>query len=314
MISFVIPTYNEEESLGTLYEEIVSVGPSLASSFEIIFVDDGSTDTSLQQLETLAKKDKNVHVYSFRRNRGKAEALMLGFHKAKGGYIATLDADLQDRASELPKLLEKMKDGCDMVIGWRKDRNDRLFTTISSKVFNTIAAVVWGVHLHDYNSGLKLFRKEAAASLHLYGGLHRFIPVLLVQNGFAIAEVPVVHAKRKFGKSKFGMSKIWKDFPDMFTMFFLSRYSERPLHFFGPMGMFLLVVGVGVLGYLSVLHFQGEAIGNRPLLVFGVLFVLSGFQVFFTGFLADLMISMSHNDKETGEENERLMLRFSSDS
>lgn len=292
MLSVVIPLFNEEESIAAFYKELSKESKNLGK-VEIVFVDDGSTDNSLQILKNLAKKDKRIRIFSHRRNQGKAEALTLGFQKAKGDYIVTLDADLQDKPSEIEKLLKKTKEGWDLVSGWREKRNDPWPKVLASKFFNSIASLFWGLNLHDYNCGLKVYRSEAAKSLNLYGGFHRFIPLLLYQQGFRVTEIPVSHRKRRFGKSKYGFSKLWKDLPDIFTMLFLSKYSQRPLHFFGTVGIASLISGFIVLIYLSILHFQGKAIGDRPLLLLGILLVLTGFQILFTGFLADLFLHLS---------------------
>lgn len=299
MVSLVIPIYNEEESITAFFTELIKNITSLGT-VEILFVDDGSTDRSLSILKELEKKDKRIRVFAFRQNQGKAEALTLGFQKATGDYIVTLDADLQDNPSEIPHLLSKAKEGWDLVCGWRKNRNDPPMKIISSKFFNFLVRKLWGLDLHDYNCGLKAYTKEAAQSLRLYGGMHRFIPILAHNNGFRVCEVPVLHSKRKFGKSKYGFSKLWKDSPDIFTMVFLAQYSKRPFHFFGTIGGILFVSGLGILGYLSIIHFLGESIGRRPLLFLGMLLILSGFQIFFTGFLADLMINLfSKNTHES---------------
>jgi glycosyltransferase involved in cell wall biosynthesis len=299
MISFVIPVFNEEESLSIFHKEFIGVVRQLDKSYEIIFVDDGSTDSSLEILKQIAKTNNRVKVYSFRRNRGKAEALTFGFQKAKGDYVVTLDADLQDKPKEIFKLLRIAKTGVwDVVCGWRKERKDSSGKVFSSKLFNLIASIFWGLKLHDYNCGLKLYSKEAAKSLILYGGMHRFIPLLAYEQGFKVTEVAVEHDQRKFGKSKYGFSKIWKDLPDIFTMLFLSKYSKRPFHFFGVAGGIFILIGIIILGYLSYLHFQSIAIGQRPLLFFGMLLVISGFQLFFTGFLADLTINISSKQQE----------------
>lgn len=299
MISIVIPVFNESESLLAFYSELKRVLKKMRLKYEIIFIDDGSTDASLEILRQIAKTDKQVKIYSFRKNSGKAEALTLGFQKAKGDYIITLDADLQDKPKEISKLLRKAKEGnWDVVCGWRKNRKDPLKKIISSKFFNYLASIFWGLKLHDYNCGLKLYSKEAAKSLNLYGGMHRFIPLLVHEQGFKVTEVAVEHDKRKFGKSKYGFSKLWKDLPDIFTMIFLSKYSKRPFHFFGVAGGIFVSIGVIILGYLSYLHFQNIAIGQRPLLFFGMLLVISGFQLFFTGFLADLIINISSKEQK----------------
>lgn len=310
MISAIIPVFNEEESLEAFYKVLIPNLSKLDKVYEVIFVDDGSTDNTLKILKNFEAKNNNVRILSFRKNRGKAEALTSGFGEAKGDYVVTLDADLQDRPEEIKNLLNKAKEGFDLVCGWRKDRKDSFKTILSSKVFNFIMSAFWGVHLHDYNCGLKLYTKEAAKSINLYGGMHRFIPLLVSEKGFEVTELAVRHEKRAFGKSKYGFSKIFKDIPDMFTILFLTKYAKRPLHFFGFIGGVLSAIGFFLLLYLSALHFMGEAIGNRPLLVFGMLLVLAGFQVLFTGFLADLILHIS--EKSTGSHLEE-ELRYKSD-
>src|SRR3989344_341967 len=223
MISYVIPVFNEEESILHFYQELTKHAKRLSEAFEIIFVDDGSQDKTLEFLKELEKKDKNVKVYSFRRNHGKAEALTFGFQKARGDLIITMDADLQDRPSEI-------------------------------------------INLHDYNCGLKLYTRDAAKSLNLYGGMHRFIPLLLAEAGFKVSEVPVIHDVRRYGISKYSAWKVLTQMPDMMTMLFLSKYAKRPLHFFGFIGAILFGLGILISIYLSILHFLGEAIGTRPLL------------------------------------------------
>lgn len=309
MISIVVPVFNEEESLENFYKELNDVFLNDYEKHEIIFVDDGSTDSSLEILKQIAKTDKQVRIFSFRKNQGKAEALTFGFQKAEGDYIVTLDADLQDRPEEIVKLIQKQKEGnWDVVCGWRSKRKDSGLKVLSSKLFNALASFFWELKLHDYNCGLKLYSKEVAKSLNLYGGMHRFIPLLAHEQGFRVTEVVVEHDKRKFGKSKYGLSKIWRDLPDLFTMLFLSKYSKRPFHFFGVVGAILIFVGIITLGYLSVLRLQGETIGNRPLLFFGMLLVISGFQVFFTGFLADLLINVSR------KQDKDFFLKYSSET
>lgn len=308
MISAVIPAYNEEESIEAFFEVLVPNLSKLDKSNEIIFVDDGSIDKTLEILKVLEAKNKNVKILSFRQHKGKAEALTAGFQAAKGDLIVTLDADLQDRPEEIQNLIKKQKEGFDMVSGWRKYRKDPLKTRLSSKLFNFLMSAFWGVNLHDYNCGLKLYTKEAAQSVSLYGGMHRFIPLLVSEKGFNVTEIPVVHERRKFGKSKYGFSKIFKDIPDMFTILFLSKYAKRPLHFFGAIGGLLFIIGLFILLYLSIIHFMGQSIGERPLLTFGILLVLAGFQVLFTGFLADLILHIS--EKNNGYSNSQEGLKY----
>jgi glycosyltransferase involved in cell wall biosynthesis len=296
MITALIPAYNEEESLDVFYKTLIPYLSKLDKQYEVIFVDDGSEDRTLDILKAFFKKNKNVRVFSFRKNQGKAEALTFGFQKAKGDYIVTLDADLQDKPKEISKLLGKAKKGkFDVVSGWRKNRKDSGAKVLSSRFFNFIVSIFWGLKLHDYNCGLKLYTREAAKSLNLYGGMHRFIPLLAYEQGFSVSEIDVEHDERKYGISKYRFSKILKDLPDMFTMLFLNKYSKRPLHFFGTVGAIFLLLGILISIYLTILHFQGYAISKRPLLFLGMLFIISGFQVLFTGFLADLITNLSHN-------------------
>lgn len=309
MISIVVPVFNEEESLEHFLAELKRNLPALKESWEIIFIDDGSNDNSLKILKEFERKDKNIKVFSFRKNLGKAEALTAGFQKAKGDYVITLDADLQDQPSEIGKLLDKVKNNWDVATGWRQKRKDSLLRTFPSRIFNILVSTFMGLKLHDYNSGLKAYKADAAKSLMLYGGMHRFIPLLSHMEGFSVVEVPVVHKPRLWGKAKYGLSRLWKDFPDMFTMLFLSRYSKQPMHFFGFFGIFLLLTGVIILIYLTILHFAGESIGGRPLLIFGVLFIVSGFQVLFTGFLADLIL---HESQNSGTSNSKTLFKYES--
>jgi len=311
MISAVVPVFNEEESLPHFFKELLKYLPRLDKDYEIVFIDDGSTDSSLEILKDFEKRNKNVKVFGFRRNQGKAEALTLGFEKAKGDYIVTLDADLQDKPEEISKLFNKVKEGeFDVVSAWRKDRQDSFLRTFPSRVFNLLVIFFNGLKLHDYNSGLKVYTKEAAKSLHLYGGMHRFIPILADMNGFKVGEAPVKHSPRMYGKAKYGLSRLWKDLPDMFTMLFLSRYSKRPMHFFGPLGGLVFLIGLVVVIYFIVLHFQGVVISRRPLYIFGLIAVIAGLQILFTGFLADLIIHLSRKELNGGTEG---FLKYKSD-
>ncbi|MBI5122953.1 glycosyltransferase family 2 protein [Candidatus Roizmanbacteria bacterium] len=312
MLSVVVPVFNEKESLSVFFAELVKVLSTLAKEYEIIFIDDGSTDNSLEILKGFEKKNKHVKVFAFRKNLGKAEALTFGFIKAKGDYIVTLDADLQDQPSEIHKLLSKAKNGVEVVCGWRKDRKDKSRMKIISKIFNFFVNYFFSLQLHDYNCGLKVYTRDAAKSLRLYGGLHRFIPLLVHQQGFIVNEVVVDHQSRKLGKSKYGFSKIWKDLPDMFTMLFLVKYSKRPLHFFGIAGGLLLIFGLGIFIYLSWLWFGGHSIGRRPLFFTSILLIISGLQVFFTGFLADLMLNIAQNAQSQENSHLHFPLKYSS--
>lgn len=308
MISIIVPVFNEQDSLSLFYKELVREVKGFAKNYEIVFIDDGSFDNSLAVLTHIAVKDSHVRIFSFRKNQGKAEALTFGFQKAKGEYIVTLDADLQDKPSEIYKLLDKAKNGWDVVSGWRKNRQDSIQKILASKIFNFLAGIFWGLNLHDYNCGLKVYTQDAAKSIFLYGGMHRFIPILAYEKGFTVTEEVVAHDIRKFGKSKYGFSKVFKDLPDMFTMLFLTRYGKRPLHFFGSIGFLLFFTGFLIFAYLSTLWFLGESIGRRPLLLFSILLLLAGLQVFFTGFLADLLINATNTLRFGHKEHDDVFL------
>jgi glycosyltransferase involved in cell wall biosynthesis len=308
MISAVVPVFNEEESVDAFFIELTKELRKLGHSFEVIFVDDGSNDNTLSLLKKIESKNKFVRIFSFQRNHGKAEALTYGFQKAKGDLIVTLDADLQDRPSEIKNLLAKQKEGYDVVSGWRKNRKDSLAKILFSKMFNFLSATFWGVRLHDYNCGLKLYTASSAKCLDLYGGMHRFIPLLVADAGFKVTEIPVVHDVRKFGKSKYNAIKVLTQMPDMMTMLFISKYGKRPLHFFGFVGAILFGIGVLFGIYLSLLHFQGHSIGDRPLLLLSLLLMILGVQIAFTGLVADFIL---HTSRGNGS-SPSILLRYSS--
>lgn len=297
--SIVVPVLNEEESLRELVVNIKDSFESLKKSYEIIFIDDGSTDRTLEILKILEKSNRNIRVYSFRRNLGKSPALMLGFQKAKGKYIVTLDADLQDDPKNIKVLYQRLtKNGYDIVTGWRKERKDKLIKKISSRLFNKIVSILFGLKVHDLNSGLKIYKSQAAKDLKIYGGMHRFIPVIAKELGYSVGEKETLHHPRKYGVSKYKASKIFTDIPDLITIYFLTKYTRRPLHFFGKIGSIIFAIGMIILAYLSYLHFIGERIGNRPLLLFGVLLVITGIQTIFTGLLADLTVNLNSEDHD----------------
>jgi glycosyltransferase involved in cell wall biosynthesis len=313
MISIIVPAKNEEEGIQAFYDEVMKYLPNVTKDYEIIFIDDGSTDKTLLILKSIVQKDKHIRAFSFKRHRGKGDALSYGFSHAKGETIITMDADLQDKPSELPKFIAKHKQGADVVCGWRKDRKDKQKMVAISKFFNYLIGKLFGLKIHDIDCGYKLFTREAMNTITIYGGLYRFIPLLLYQEGYVVDEVVVEHDTRNFGKSKYGFSKVWKNLPDLFTMFFLVKYGNRPLHFFGNLGGSIVFIGAVILLGLFVYQLMGHSIGRRPLLIFAMLLVISGLQIFFTGFLADLMINISHS--ASGESNNPLNfpLRYASD-
>ncbi|MDO8269689.1 MAG: glycosyltransferase family 2 protein [Candidatus Levybacteria bacterium] len=298
--SVVIPVLNEDESLSELIARIKEAFEVLDKKYEIIFIDDGSSDNTFSLLQKYARDNSHIHVISFRRNMGKSTALSLGFQKAKGDFIITMDADLQDDPANIARLIEGQKSGdFDLVSGWRKNRKDSILKVINSKFFNNfVIPLLFGSHFNDMNSGLKLYKKDLAKDIKIYGGMHRFIPILASEMGFKVKEVPTQHNPRKYGHSKYKSTKIFTDIPDLITMYFLVKYTRRPLHFFSKLGGSLLLVGSLILLYLIILKLFGEAIGDRPLLIFGVLFVIAGLQTIFTGLLADLMVNFSRSDTQ----------------
>lgn len=231
---------------------------------------------------------------------GKSIALTTGFEKAKGEFIITMDADLQDDPANISKLIVRQKEGdYDLVTGWRKNRKDSILKVINSKFFNNlIIPLMFGRNFKDMNTGLKLFKKDLAKEIKIYGGMHRFIPILAVEMGFTVNEVPTQHNPRKYGHSKYKSTKIFTDIPDLITMFFLLKYTRKPMHFFSILGGVLLFAGGLILTYLVILKLFGEAIGGRPILIFGVLFVIAGLQTIFTGLLADLMVNLHRSDSQ----------------
>jgi len=296
LISFVIPTYNEEQSLEKLYRLIEKHVPA-GHTFEIIFVDDGSTDGSLGVLKQLHAQDPRIKVVRFRRNFGKAAALMAGFDHAEGEVVFTMDADLQDDPEEIPRFLAELDKGYDLVSGWKYPRLDPITKTAPSKLANFAIRAGTGIKLHDFNCGYKAMRKEVAKEIKLYGELHRYVPVLAHWRGFNVTEIKVRHHPREFGSSKYGFKRLSRGLFDFITVIFLVQYTRRPLHFFGWMGLIALFLGLVIDGYLSVLWFMGITIGHRPLLTLGTLLITVGAQFFSLGLLAE-MISYSILSRE----------------
>ena len=301
MISVVVPLRDEELTVELLYDEVRAALEPLGRAWEIVYVDDGSTDGSWAALTRLHAREENVQVVRLRRNFGKATALQAGFAEAAGDVIVTMDADLQDDASEIPRLLAKLDEGFDLVSGWKTRRRDPWSRRILSKIFNGVSGWLSGVHLHDMNCGLKAYRAEAVRGLRLYGELHRFIPVLAHHRGFRVAELSVNHRAREHGRSRYGLERYVRGFLDLMTVSFLGRYRTRPLHLFGGLGMLLGALGGAVLLYLVAVKIGGEAIGGRPLLVLGVLLVVVGLQLFSLGLIAE-MVTRQHEERTTVDD------------
>jgi dolichol-phosphate mannosyltransferase len=276
----------------------------LGQSWEAVFVDDGSTDGSFAALTRLHSARPNVRVVRLRRNFGKAAALASGFAQAQGDVVVTIDADLQDDPAEIPRLLAKLEEGFDLVSGWMAQRRDPLTRRVLSRIFNWVTGRVSGLRLHDLNCGLKAYRAEVVEGLRLYGELHRFIPVLAHYRGHRIAELPVNHRPREHGRSRYGVERYVRGFLDLLTVSFIGRYRHRPLHLFGGLGLVLGVVGFGVLLYLTVLKLEGHAIGQRPLLLLGVLLMVVGLQFFSLGLISELVTSQHEERADTRERTE----------
>lgn len=297
-LSIVIPLFNEEESIHELARKIQEALPG-QHGYEIIFVDDGSDDESWEEIRKLADNHSIVHGVRLQRNYGKSSALQAGFEKARGRFIATMDADLQDDPFEIPEMLEQLKEeDLHIVSGWKKKRHDPISKTIPSRFFNKVTSLVTGIKLNDFNCGLKVYRRDVIDHIYLYGELHRYIPFLAKLEGYdRIGEKVVKHHPRKYGKTKFGISRFMNGFLDLLTLLFVNRYLQRPMHFFGTLGFLLLLAGGAINLYLSIEKiFFDKALGDRPLLLLGVMLMVLGAQIFSIGFLGELI--QKRNEKQ----------------
>lgn len=289
-ISVVVPLLNEEEALETLHERLTKVLEGMGKAYEIIYVDDGSTDSSPDILKRLYEADTNVVVIRFRRNFGKAAALSCGFDEARGKVIISIDADLQDDPDEIPNFLDKLDEGYDLVSGWKAKRRDPLLKVASSRFFNWVVRLTSGLKLHDFNCGFKAYRREVVKEVDIYGDLHRYIPFLASARGFKVGEIKVKHHPRKHGRSKYGWDRYMKGFLDLLTATVITRFSRKPLHLFGGFGVVCLIVGIIILTYLTVVWFLTHAIGGRPLLDLGMLLMILGIQVISIGLIGEMII------------------------
>ena len=292
-ITIIIPIYNEELSINPLYNEIKSVIDDNFNKYEIIFVDDGSNDSSFKIINNIASSDINVTVIKLNRNYGKSDALSEGFKIAKYDYIVTLDGDLQDDPNEITQLVKILDQGWDCVSGWKKNRKDPISKTVPSYFFNKFINFLSGLNLHDLNCGIKAYKKDAIQSLNIYGGLHRYIPLLLFNNGYKVTESVVNHRPRTYGKTKYGKSRFFHGIFDFLTIYFLKKYFNRPMYFFGSIGFLLSSIGLVINSYLSILWFQGTYIGNRPLFFLGILLIVVGIQSLSIGLIGELIVNSS---------------------
>jgi glycosyltransferase involved in cell wall biosynthesis len=307
-ISIVVPLLNERPTLDALHERLTRALAPLAARYEIIFVDDGSTDGSLERIKALAEADAHVRYVRFRRNFGKSAALAAGFQTARFGVIATLDADLQDQPEQLALLINKLREGYDLVAGWRYRRKDKLTRRMASLIYNRVTGFLTGVRLHDINCGMKCYRREVLDEVMVYGERHRFIPVLASHRGFRLGEVRVEHAPRAHGKSRYGFERVFGGFFSLLTVILMTRYTNRPLHFFGFVGLLLSAVGTAIDAYLVIGRVLFDHwLSNRPLLIIGTLFVIIGVQFILFGLLAE-MVAFSYR-----RENDYSIIETSSD-
>lgn len=312
-ISIVIPLFNEEESLSELFAWIKSTLEKTAWSYEVIFVDDGSRDSSWKIIKELSLKNPEIKGIKFRRNCGKSAALNEGFKAAQGDVVITMDADMQDSPEEIPDLYKMiMEQGYDLVSGWKKKRHDPISKTIPSKFFNGVTASVTGIKLHDFNCGLKAYKKEVVQSVEIYGEMHRFIPVMVKKAGFEkIGEKVVQHRERKFGTTKFGLERFVNGFLDLLSILFVTRFGKRPMHLFGTIGTISFLVGFGITVWLIAEkqyklynHIRVRDVVDQPLFYLALLAVVIGVQLFLAGFLAEL-VSRSAPDRNHYEIAER---------
>jgi len=291
-LSIIIPVFNEEENIGPLCTQLKEVLEGLGRSYEIIAVDDGSSDRSFAFLKDLHKRDLHLKVIRFRRNFGQTAAFAAGFDHSQGQVVITMDADLQNDPADIPLLLAEVEKGYDVVSGWRVERQDPFLTRrLPSMIANWLISQVTGVHLHDYGCSLKAYRREVVKGVQLYGELHRFIPALSSWMGVSVAEIPVRHHPRRFGKSKYGISRTIRVILDLITVRFLLSYSTRPIQIFGGLGLLSFVLGIVLAGYLSFVKLAlGQDIGSRPLLLLAVLLMLVGVQLISMGLLGELVV------------------------
>lgn len=289
-VSVIIPAYNEVESLPILLEQLYDVlSKYVPNAHEVWIIDDGSTDGTVQKMGKISGNYQGLHYVRFRRNYGKAAALMEGFRRVKGEFVVTMDADLQDDPEEIPKLVEMLKNGTELVSGWKKVRHDPITKTLPSKLFNAVTRWTTGIKIHDFNCGLKAYKNDVVKDLNIHGELHRYIPVIAHFMGYSIDEKVVQHHPRKYGDTKYGIARFFRVFFDFITVLFLSRYTKRPMHFFGMGGLILTGLGLVINIYLAVFWLLGGSLSNRPLLFLGILLVIVGVQLFSIGLLGEML-------------------------
>jgi glycosyltransferase involved in cell wall biosynthesis len=300
-LSIIVPVFNEEENVRPLFAEIVASMKDVKGSYEVLFVDDGSSDRTCDEIRGLNKMDKRARLVKLRKHFGKSDGLAAGFQEADGDIVITMDGDLQDDPKEIPKFLEELeRTGKDMLVGWKYKRRDPITKRFPSKIFNRLTAWMTGVKVHDSNCGYKAFRKDVIKTIRVKGELHRYIPALAHWEGFSVGEMKVDHRPRTHGKSKYGVSRLLKGFLDLITIKFLMSYGKRPMHLFGSLGTAFL--GVGFLVNLYLLYVRLwllQPIADRPLLMLGILLMVLGVQFFSIGWIGDLIINMQKDDPKS---------------
>lgn len=308
-ISIVIPVLNEEENIPLLYQELTEVLDKLGKSYEIIFIDDGSTDNSFKILKGIHEGDSKVRIIKFRRNFGQTPAIRAGFEHATGDVIIMMDADLQNDPKDIPRLLDKLDEGFDVVSGWRKNRRDPLFTKkIPSRLSNHLARRLTGVDIHDFGCTLKAYRSEAIQDLELYGEMHRYIPALLAWKGFRVSEVTIMHHPRKYGETKYGVTRLVKGFLDLMVVTFWRKYSTRPIHLFGGLGILTGFLGFLISFYLTSMKIlYNQSLTDRPLLLLGILLIIIGVQFIIFGLLADIMVRVYYRTENKSHNIEKIL-------
>jgi len=296
-IAVVVPAFNEAESLPELVERIAAVIGAMGRTWEVWIVDDGSSDGTFDVVQELATSYPGVHCLGFGRNFGKAAALAAGFEAASAEVVITMDADLQDDPAEIPHLAAKLDEGWDLVSGWKQDRKDSFIKNNTSKIFNFFTSRMCGLKLHDFNCGLKGYRREVTRRVRLYGEMHRYVPALAHLDGFRVTELPVKHFARKYGRTKYGFARFVNGFLDLLTVYFLHARQTSPLHMFGRLGMGFLTVGGGISLYFLSLWMLGHGLRLRPALLLGLVFIIVAFQFISLGLIAELVVAGRRPDQ-----------------
>lgn len=306
-ITVVVPVLDEAETVADLAQRVCTILESLGKSFEIVFVDDGSTDGTSERIRATHNDDPRIRLVRLRRNFGKAAALCAGFDASRGRLLITMDGDLQDDPSEIPRFVDKLEsEDLDLVSGWKRKRRDPASKRLPSKLFNWVTRKLAQVDLHDFNCGYKIYRREVLEEIALYGELHRYIPVLASRKGFSLGEIVVEHHPREHGSSKYGWDRFYKGLLDLITVLFITKYTRRPLHLFGLIGLGALGIGLAINVYLAYLWTRGASLSDRPLLLLGILLMLLGIQVLTTGLVGEMITFKNFHRSDTYSVRERL--------